>query len=52
MAVEALREASECVLTNLFEDAYLLSLHAKRVTLFPTDIALVLSLRRDGLTKK
>jgi histone H3/H4 len=49
MAVEALRESSECVLTNLFEDAYLLAIHAKRVTLFPSDMALVLNLRRDGL---
>ena len=47
MAVEAMREASECVLTSVFEDSYLLARHAKRVTLFPTDMQLLLTLRRD-----
>jgi len=50
MAVEALREASENVLTSIFEDAYLVATHAKRVTLFPRDMALVLNLRRDVLS--
>lgn len=50
MAVEALREASESVLTGIFEDSYLVSLHAKRVTLFPRDMALALTLRRDPLS--
>jgi histone H3/H4 len=51
MAVEAMREASECLLTSIFEDAYLLALHAKRVTLFPRDMALLLNLRHDMLSK-
>ncbi len=50
MAVEALREASENVLTHIFEDSYLVAAHAKRVTLFPRDMALVLNLRRDALS--
>lgn len=50
MAVEALRESSECLLTSIFEDAYLLALHAKRVTLFPRDMALLLALRHDFLS--
>lgn len=49
MAVEALREASEAVLVSLFEDSYLVATHAQRVTLMPRDLALVLSLRNDGL---
>ena len=47
MAVEAMREASEVVLTSIFEDSYLLALHAKRVTLVPRDLHLLLNLRRD-----
>lgn len=50
MAVEALRESSECLLTSIFEDSYLLALHAKRVTLFPRDMALLLNLRHDYLS--
>lgn len=46
-AIEALRESTETALINIFEDAYLLSLHAKRVTLFPQDIKLLLILRND-----
>lgn len=48
MAVEALREASECVLTSIFEDSYLLALHAKRITLFPRDMNLLLRLKHDA----
>ncbi|XP_015515388.1 histone H3.3-like isoform X3 [Neodiprion virginianus] len=44
-ALEALQEASEMYLVQFFEDAILLSLHAKRVTLFPTDMRLVRRLR-------
>ena len=47
MSVEALREASENVLVSVFEDSYLLALHAKRVTLFPRDMALLLRIRND-----
>ena len=50
MAVEAMREASEHLLTGIFEDAYLLALHAKRVTLMPRDMALLINLRHDFLS--
>uniref|UniRef100_A0A4W2EWR2 Core Histone H2A/H2B/H3 domain-containing protein n=1 Tax=Bos indicus x Bos taurus TaxID=30522 RepID=A0A4W2EWR2_BOBOX len=39
-ALLALQEAAEAFLVHLFEDAYLLSLHAGRVTLFPKDVQL------------
>ena len=44
-AVEALREAAECFLTNIFEDANLLTLHCKRVTLMKTDLELIIRLK-------
>jgi histone H3/H4 len=47
MAIEALRESAEAYLIGLLEDSYMLSLHAKRVTLMPTDMRLALLLRRD-----
>ena len=46
-ALEALREASETMLTSVFEDSYLLTLHAKRITLFPRDMALLMRIRND-----
>ena len=49
-ALEALREASESMLVGVFEDSYLLSLHAKRVTLMPKDLRLLLTLRRDEMS--
>ncbi|GAB1603733.1 histone H3.3-like [Argonauta hians] len=45
VALLALQEASEAFLVSLLSDSYLLTLHAKRVTLFPTDMKLVLRLR-------
>ena len=39
-ALLALQEAAEAFLVHLFEDAYLLSLQAGRVTLFPKDVQL------------
>ena len=48
MAVEALREASECILTSIFEDSYLLSIHAKRVTLMAKDMQLLLRLKHQN----
>jgi len=39
-ALLALQEASEAYLVGMFEAANLCALHAKRVTLFPSDISL------------
>ncbi|XP_049831928.1 histone H3-3-like isoform X1 [Schistocerca gregaria] len=43
-AVEALQEAAEMVIVQLFEDGMLCAVHAKRVTLLSRDIHLVLRL--------
>uniref|UniRef100_A0A8D2DB79 Core Histone H2A/H2B/H3 domain-containing protein n=1 Tax=Sciurus vulgaris TaxID=55149 RepID=A0A8D2DB79_SCIVU len=45
------RLAAEAFLVHLFEDAYLLSLHAGRVTLFPKDVQLARRIRgiEEGL---
>ncbi|XP_027394031.1 histone H3-like centromeric protein A [Bos indicus] len=50
-ALLALQEAAEAFLVHLFEDAYLLSLHAGRVTLFPKDVQLAQRIRgiQEGL---
>eukprot|EP00106_Octopus_bimaculoides_P002132 XP_014769574.1 PREDICTED: histone H3.3-like [Octopus bimaculoides] len=45
IALLALQEASEAYLVSLLSDSYLCTLHAKRITLFPTDIRLTLKLR-------
>lgn len=50
MALDAMREASESVLTGIFEDSYLIALHARRVTLMPRDMALLLNLRHDYMS--
>jgi histone H3 len=47
MAIDALRESAEWFIVSTMEDAYSLSKHAKRVTLFPRDIELVLQIRRE-----
>ncbi|XP_028730247.1 histone H3-like centromeric protein A [Peromyscus leucopus] len=44
-ALLALQEAAEAFLVHLFEDAYLLTLHAGRVTLFPKDVQLTRRIR-------
>jgi histone H3/H4 len=46
-----LPQAAEAFLVHLFEDAYLLSLHAGRVTLFPKDVQLARRIRgiQEGL---
>lgn len=44
-ALLALQEAAEAFLVLLMEDAYLCTLHAKRVTLFPKDIQLARKIR-------
>ena len=46
-ALLALQEACEAAVINLLEDAYLCTNHAKRVTLFPTDIALARRIRGE-----
>ncbi|WP_411023103.1 hypothetical protein, partial [Salmonella sp. s51228] len=43
-ALEALQEASEYKLVQLFENSYLVTIHAGRVTLFARDIQLALRL--------
>ncbi|XP_040398779.1 histone H3-like centromeric protein A isoform X1 [Cygnus olor] len=45
MALLALQEAAEAFLVRLLEDAYLCSLHAHRVTLYPKDLQLARRLR-------
>ena len=55
-ALAALQEAAENFLVGLFEDANLLAVHAKRVTVMPHDIRLALRIRGDqsqwGITPK
>lgn len=50
VALQALQEAAETYLTCLFEDSYLAAIHAKRVTLFRSDVQLVRRLRGEHLT--
>ncbi|KAM5146747.1 histone H3-like centromeric protein A [Mantella aurantiaca] len=45
LAIMALQEAAEAFLVRLFEDSYLCSLHAKRVTLFIQDMQLARRIR-------
>ena len=46
-AILALQEASEAYLTDLFEDANLCAIHAKRVTVMPKDIKLARRIRGE-----
>lgn len=46
-ALEALQEAAEAHLVEVFEDSNLCAIHAKRVTIMPTDVHLARDLRRD-----
>ena len=46
-AVNALHKASEDYLVTLLEDANLLAIHARRITLQPRDIQLALRIRED-----
>lgn len=46
-AVQALQVASEDYLTSLFADAYLATLHAKRVTIQPKDMQLARRIRGE-----
>jgi len=45
-AVLALQEASEAFLVDMFSDTVLCAIHAKRVTVMPKDLALVVRVRR------
>ena len=46
-AILAIQEAAEAYLVGLFEDSYLCSIHAKRVTLMPKDIQLARRIRGE-----
>lgn len=46
-ALLALQEAAEAYLVGYFEDANLLAIHAKRVTIMPKDLKLAQRIRRD-----
>jgi len=46
-AMQALHEAAEAYIVELFEDTNLCCLHAKRVTIRPKDIQLAMRLRGD-----
>ena len=46
-AILALQEAAECYVVGLFCDAYLCTIHAKRVTIFPKDIQLARRIRGE-----
>ena len=47
IAVEALQEAAEYYITNLFDDANLCALHAKRITVQPKDMQLAMRIRGE-----
>lgn len=44
-AIECLQEASEAYVISFISDAYLCSIHAKRVTLMPRDFNLIYAIR-------
>jgi len=46
-AIQALQEAAEAYLVNLFEDSLLCAIHAKRVTLMPKDMTLARRIRGE-----
>ena len=46
-AILAIQEASEAFLVELFEDANLCAIHAKRVTIMPKDVQLARRIRGD-----
>ncbi len=51
LAVLALHEASEAYMVGIFEDTNLAALHAKHVTIMPSDMLLARSLRGEIFTK-
>jgi histone H3 len=46
-AILALQEASEAYLVGLFEDANMLAIHAKRITIMPKDLQLARRIRGE-----
>lgn len=46
-ALQAIQEAVEAAVVNLYEDAYLCTTHAKRATLFDKDLILAKRIRGD-----
>ena len=50
-AMHALHEAAEAYLVQLFNDAQLCALHAKRVTVMPRDMLLAKRLRGESRLK-
>ena len=51
-AIQALQEASEDYLVDLFEDVNLCAIHSKRVTIFPKDVFLARRIRREIYPEK
>ena len=47
IAVKAPQEAAEYYITNLFDDANLCALHAKRIALQPKDMQLAMRIREE-----
>ena len=43
----ALQESAESFMTGLFEDSYMCTIHAKRVTLMPKDVQLARRIRGE-----
>jgi histone H3 len=46
--LQAIQEAVEASVVNLYEDAYLCTTHAKRMTLFDKDLILAKRIRGDA----
>lgn len=46
-AIIALQESSEMLITQLFEDTFLLAIHGKRVTVQPKDMMLAQLLKHE-----
>ena len=49
LTIDALQEASEAYLVGVFQDSVLCMSHAKRVTLFPSDMKLAMRIRGERL---
>ena|SRR5271165_2226847 len=51
-AMMALQEGAEAYLINNMSNSYLLTIHAKRVTLMPKDSTVAATIARDGIVSK